>query len=198
MRLTQQVRDSIMRKIVSERINPELEKVWKRIKEKAQYLADNKYPESVQKWIDEAPEGGLSVMQDPVLYVILPGEQKKKEVRFSILKKFFGSGRVYYVMHVPLSRPIKVLEKDRQKRELVLSTKKDIEWYKRIEKRLEVLEEAKKDIEKTIGAALGSCNTYKQVQDRYPELAKYLPKVQSKSTALVVPRDKVVEALHKS
>lgn len=179
MRLTNKMREDALAAILSQKIDAKLPAIMQQVEQVAQDAVDHRYPANVKKWIDAAPDRGVTIQSGVFLYI----DGKKFDPPLLGIRHMRITVNPHGVIAAD-SHSYKVEPTSSGKRKL-----------KSITVQLERLSEKKQELEQVISSALRSVSTLKQLQESYPELAKYLPKVDTSGKALAVSPDVVRKAL---
>lgn len=179
MRLTNQMREETIKKIIEQKIDAKLPSIMQQVEQVAQDAVDHRYPVNVKKWIDAAPERGVTIQSRVFIYI----DGKKFD------PPLLG------IRHTRITvKPHGVIAADSNRYE-VEPTSNGKRKLKSITVQLERLDEKKAELKKVLTSALWSVTTLKQLHDNYPDLAKYLPRDESACKSLAVTNEVVVKAL---
>ena len=129
------------------------------------------YPQKIQKWLDEAPEGGVPQFE----FIELYGERNTLLSMITV--------KEFRIMYTDLYKTPKYRLTSSEEKEL-----------KALQKRESLIIEQKTKFKKLISSALESCTTTKQLHLQYPDIAKHLPDVAKNFGKLVVRNEDVVAA----
>ena len=193
MRLTNDIRNQTIKAVLEARIEPRLKQLKTRVSEIAQEAADSYYKPSVREWMRAAPTGAFGTWDQVYLMI---GEDHKTRWSHPLL---YPDREVpsYFRRKHNLITPIAILEKDRFLDGIELS-KSSQNKLRRVEKALNAIQKKEDGIRQTLTTALWSCNTMNQLKERYPDLVKWVPKIErAKETALVLSNEDIVEVIGK-
>lgn len=183
MRLTNAIRKEILDSVVSRIITPQVDKEIESLQQVAQATADSFYPKNIKAWIDGGPKDAL--LNRGSIYLRLSDKSGY------FVHSLINDGRRNCFS---LSKSFKVLNKDQYERVFTV-TKNQQAKFKKIISKLDAIKEQKEKIKKTLTTALYSCNTRKQLEDNYPDLAKYLPEIAVTGMAMTVTNEAVKKIL---
>lgn len=191
MRLTNKFRDAVSEKVVDSIINPKIEVIREKVHAIADKVVDNLYSKSVKDWMGHAPVEDIfgTKTQFKISYTMNNGSF---DSFYHELLEHVGTWQKGYV--IPLSNSIKLLPDD-YSNSYLKANKTQTKELKTVFKSLNTLEKEKSKIQATINSAVYSCNTVKQLAEKYPDLVEFMPPIEAKSKALVVTADTVRQIL---
>ena len=191
MRLTNKFRDAVTEKVVNSIINPKLETIREQAHVIGHQVADSLYSKKTKDWMEQAPSEDIF---DTRTNFKISYTMKDKSFD-SFYHDMLGEVRRWQKGYpINLTNSIKVLPDDSGTHYLKANagnTKK----LKDIFRSLNKLEKEKDKIQSTINSAVYSCNTVKQLAEKYPDLVEFMPPIEAKSKALVVTADTVRQIL---
>ena len=174
MRLTKVIKEEILIAAVETKFKKELTTAEDSLAKFLKSLLPKVYPKEIQDWIDKAPEGGLHVMNN------VHFGSKNQSGNFITVKNFRFSEIKYE------------LAKDQYRSIQYEFTITEKEKYIVLNSAINKIKEQQNVFENTVKTALSSCNTVKQLHDKYPELHAYVEKnIPEATQALAISESKV-------
>lgn len=186
MRLTKEMREFVISRIVRKSTDGEIQRVRDDLQKIGRAAAEHVYGPKIRAWMEKAPEGALLHHNQVHLH----------DWQGNSLQHPAIGGRQYRGIAVTLEKPAPRLHKDAYDYTLKLGAG-DTKKVSALFKRADAIEKARKDIRATVSGALYACNTVKQLQDTYPELVKYLPEAERETKDLTVTRAQLKKVLPK-
>ncbi len=181
MILSRKNREQAIEAIINEKLNPKIEQIREEFMCILEHTAERMYPKHVQDWLDNAPEGGVHLRSHFGLKM-----HSGDIVKHPLLDRFRFEGG--------LKKPMRVLAVHVNLDVLQMNEADSVTAVTLLKKLHEINEEIT-TIQTVVKRALQSCNTRKQVQEHYPDLVKYLPKIQPVTKGLAINNDHVRKVL---
>lgn len=180
-RLTNTIREDVIKSVKQETIMPRYNALMKQLTAACQKAADKLHPPKVQKWLEAMPKEAKGLLSTAgSVYPRIDGE------------KFFdpidaeGKDRSrFYTPSVSLPNPIY----------RTLCWSGDVEVPTKFQVDMDQIWADWQCLRSTLKAAVYSCTTRKQLEEKYPDLAKHLPKPVVQTKALTITEEKVKEAI---
>lgn len=178
-RLTNDMREDVLDKLKAETIGPRYDALRKELAAACQEAADRWHPPAVRKWLEAMPKAAKELIA--IVGTVEPyvGKQNRLEDPFD------------EAYHLKISLPRPVFARDGRG----WDTYVHLDNGANFQTRLEALHADWEQLRITASAALWGCNTVKQLQERFPDLAAKLPKPEPKTKALTITPEKVAEAV---
>ena len=171
---------------LTKKFSSKIEKIRKRLGTIAQQTANSFYPKKIKDWIDAAPAGGLHSTRSINL---ADGEDIFDHTVFSP-----NARNSWSKLAVGLLKPVKMLANDQYKNDFQVSAK-NAAALKAITEELDAIAADREETSKVLASALWACSTRKQLEDHYPDLVPYLPKIEKQTKAIAVTSDVVKKIL---
>ena len=184
MRLTKQIREDALSQVLTKKIKPQIDACKSQLTTLAKNAAYARYPKKVREWLAAAPEGGVSTR---IMFCL-------RHPNGSLVDHELLEGSRYTRRRFSIGESIPVIAADAHNDELLLTPAQEDRARKILTKMDSILKE-KEEIVSTLKQALGACSTVKQLHDRYPELVKYLPQIETQGTAIAITNDDVKRVL---
>jgi len=186
MRLTNQMRDAVIEAIRVQTIDKRHAKLKIKLSKLAQSEAEKLYPPKVKEWFEAMPKTETPLLHtissvtvtdcsDSLRnhYMTLKGYNTyRRRESISLSKPVLGGVSTIYGVDIKLGKRGGALQEEfDQLRDDFISLKK------------------------TLNEALHSCTTDNQLRERFPDLAKHLPKQESQTKTLTITTEKVKGAI---
>jgi len=196
MRLTKTIRNQTLDNLQKQIFQPKRQKLLDRYEAILQKVADSQYPAKVREWMASMPKEAQGAFKnlDTAHLRIKNSEGRYTTVGHEILRE--GSPVKAYWRGNRIGRPTPRLFQDYSCNNLDLD--KSPAGLKAALKAMHTLVEQELATRQTVMAALGACNTVKQLQENYPDLLKFLPEPEVVTNLPAVTNDKVTEMLQKA
>lgn len=195
MRLTKVHRSAVLKAVLDKAQKKKLQVLRGKVRKIAQDAANHMYPKSVLEWMDARPRDREAFVTRAsfALNIVVDKQAEAQPVLFVHL---LSEARASYDRRIALTAPVKVLAENNHTDALTVRGSAGKRLLK-ILAQYEVLAEERTTLRNTVNGALSACTTFKQVQENYPSLAKYLPKIQPATKALSVTDADVAKVLPK-